>query len=538
MVRFACPSCHVTLESPEGHAGAQISCPRCQQRLLVPGKTEPTRRVPSLPEGDDQRTESTRHYRAAGTTIPPAAQPEPAPESKTKPAKVKKKPTRRGMWLAIGGGVFALFACCGCTGLAGFGIWFYNFLQPDSIQHAMKWMPDNCQALVYFRVQDLGKSDAMKDLLGQMTEDEKDRIKRDMEREAGFGPQDVDYVVMGVRDLSLDNMNGPRNPVAFMMVVRTNRKVSINDIVDRNPALTPSQVGAYTLYSDNRKQMYLSQVDSRTLVLSADQATMRAVLERNGQPKLSESFKQTVADMKFTHHMGGVFNLKSIRQLQKAGGGFPGGGGPDPGAMVERFEKAIVNDVETCIFTVDLKDNLEVIFALRYPSAESANKARAALEDARTEVTKMGAWQDPQFRRLKAELTIGSDGRYAHVIFKCDRRELFDIFKTGFRGGFQNAGGNGNHQWSLQPNARQGFRARFNAGDQVSVTAIGNNFQSRFKVLVYNPQNQLVSQADSVNGSCSVNFVAVNAGEYNLVVENRDAIFAAGNLNYFALNMK
>jgi len=36
MIRFACPSCHMSLAAPEERAGAQTTCPRCRQPLQVP----------------------------------------------------------------------------------------------------------------------------------------------------------------------------------------------------------------------------------------------------------------------------------------------------------------------------------------------------------------------------------------------------------------------------------------------------------------------------------------------------------------------
>src|SRR6516162_2874919 len=37
MLRYMCPRCKSVLESPEQKAGDKVSCPKCQQRLQVPG---------------------------------------------------------------------------------------------------------------------------------------------------------------------------------------------------------------------------------------------------------------------------------------------------------------------------------------------------------------------------------------------------------------------------------------------------------------------------------------------------------------------
>jgi hypothetical protein len=42
MIRFKCPSCLKTLKAPDHGAGRKVSCPRCDQQMLIPS-------VPAVP---------------------------------------------------------------------------------------------------------------------------------------------------------------------------------------------------------------------------------------------------------------------------------------------------------------------------------------------------------------------------------------------------------------------------------------------------------------------------------------------------------
>jgi hypothetical protein len=226
--------------------------------------------------------------------------------------------------------------------------------------------------------------------------------------------------------------------------------------------------------------------------------------------------------------------LKSLRQLRNDGGFLPIGA--DAGPLMDRVEKALINDVETCIFTGDLKAKLQVTVGLRYPTGESAARAKGTLEELIAEAKRKGEWENGGFNRLQTETVIATHGRYADVTFTCDSGELLKQIK-GMRGGGVGLG-NGNQPWSVGPGARHTVRAPFQAGTQVTVTATANDFQKPFAVLVYDPQNRLVAQANAGNGIATLSFIAPSAGQYALVIENRSPGFLNGNLNYFALNRK
>jgi hypothetical protein len=52
--RFACPHCAQRLRCDERHAGRQILCPKCQQRLVIPSPSRAAAGAP--PNGNPQAT--------------------------------------------------------------------------------------------------------------------------------------------------------------------------------------------------------------------------------------------------------------------------------------------------------------------------------------------------------------------------------------------------------------------------------------------------------------------------------------------------
>ena len=50
MIRFACPACRKTLKSPPGTAGTKAVCPKCGQKVRVPGSNKTTLGLPVLEE--------------------------------------------------------------------------------------------------------------------------------------------------------------------------------------------------------------------------------------------------------------------------------------------------------------------------------------------------------------------------------------------------------------------------------------------------------------------------------------------------------
>jgi hypothetical protein len=563
MLRFACPSCQAVLKAPEGREGAHVSCPRCGQRLQVPAapaNPDPLPAPPALVESTADRFRADPPPREA-KVMEPEPQIEDPPAVKTKVAK-KKKPSRRkvGLWVAAIGGVF-LFGCFACTGLAGVGYWIYSAFQPDSIKPALKWIPDNSQLVCYVRIHEVGKSQFVKDLLARSTDNEKDRFSREMEKATGLTPKDISYVVIASRDITPQAQ--AQGPPEFTLVVRTKKNVTAADMLaSMTNKCTDTKVGDYTMYTDNTSRMSFAVVDKRTIVFG-ERKPLRAVLERDGPAQLASSFKETLNDLEYNHHFGGVCNLKSLRLLQNGPGDFGGGFGADSTRLLERFEKAVVNEVETCLFTGDLNDPLSATVAVRYPNADAATKAKSVIDDLVNEAKRTGAFKEEELQKIKGQFEVKAKGRYVKVTFKCGRAEVMEQINKNTPGGnilaqamgpmpnnpppnfnnpppnFNNPQGfenpqiqRGNMNWTVATKAQQRFTVRLQGNQQVNVITVCFDVNAQFAVKIYDAQNKLVIQGISNNSECDLQFMTAAAQDYAIVVENRDGVAHTGLIDY------
>jgi hypothetical protein len=84
MIRFACPACRSVLEAPNHKAGKKLACPKCAQRIQIPGAAKPKARnvtvlgslvgvlkgsgpktsAESQGEGTNSNTQATRQLRS------------------------------------------------------------------------------------------------------------------------------------------------------------------------------------------------------------------------------------------------------------------------------------------------------------------------------------------------------------------------------------------------------------------------------------------------------------------------------------------
>ena len=70
MIRYTCPRCQESLESPESQAGLRETCPRCGDAVLVPNRRPPS--SPSPTEGENpeaHRSAETKACPYCGETI-------------------------------------------------------------------------------------------------------------------------------------------------------------------------------------------------------------------------------------------------------------------------------------------------------------------------------------------------------------------------------------------------------------------------------------------------------------------------------------
>lgn len=99
MIRFACPKCQKGLQAADEHAGAKIACPRCGQRVQIPGSGAKKKTSEIV---DEETLEKSPRSRKTA--------PEPRVVARRRPAKKDREEEKSPLmlYLGIGGGAFVL----------------------------------------------------------------------------------------------------------------------------------------------------------------------------------------------------------------------------------------------------------------------------------------------------------------------------------------------------------------------------------------------------------------------------------------------
>ncbi len=177
----------------------------------------------------------------------------------------------------------------------------------------LKYLPDDCQAVVSLQVAECLKSGAWKDLRADFPEFED--VKKAFKEATNLTPDQVERVVVGFRS--------DRPP---FFAARTSRELKVSDITAalKNPTIKESKVGGETLY-ENQTDANTSFVligGTTTLIGPADQ--LRGVLGRRGPPRhapdlrdvlAKADFKQTcvcAADIKVLTGLGGAWSGREL----------------------------------------------------------------------------------------------------------------------------------------------------------------------------------------------------------------------------------
>src|SRR5262245_32333490 len=150
MIRFACPACKAVLESPDQKAGSKVNCPKCGQRLQIPGAPVSRSRTvlgALLPGGRPKVIEQPpttapapkpqKPPLAPSVPQPPRQPTQPRSEASeggrvtisTDPASAKRK----GPIIALVGCLVLLLVLCSGGGLVAvmFGGWLKYRVAPD-----------------------------------------------------------------------------------------------------------------------------------------------------------------------------------------------------------------------------------------------------------------------------------------------------------------------------------------------------------------------------------------------------------------------
>ena len=138
------------------------------------------------------------------------------------------------------------------------------------------YLPDDSEVIVFARMNQLIATEFWKTLTKQVPAFENvDEIKKDL----GFGFKDVDLLV------AAGHTQGD-----VILVCRLNRSVKIEEILmalrQNKRELAPIKVGRYTMYaSENSMELGVCVIDDK-MVIYGQPKHLRAVLERDGPPRL------------------------------------------------------------------------------------------------------------------------------------------------------------------------------------------------------------------------------------------------------------
>src|SRR6516162_7759575 len=120
MIRFQCPRCKGILESPDQKAGDKVNCPKCQQRLQVPG----------LPREKTILAASVPNPPSPSSPAPPQAIPVLLEEIPNQPNRKNWKGYRRWVFLTCACLLFVPLSC----GLLYVGKSIFGSKVTDSVQ--------------------------------------------------------------------------------------------------------------------------------------------------------------------------------------------------------------------------------------------------------------------------------------------------------------------------------------------------------------------------------------------------------------------
>jgi len=283
-IAFSCSACDAPLKLADDLAGKKCKCPKCGAITDVPA---------AGPAKKD-----TARITAAAKTKPDTDEGgafDDLGDGRGKKGKKAKAKKGGGMkWLLLGGG--ALLLCgglfmCLCAG-GGFAVWMWL---PEYVPaflggwpSEMRYLPTGTTTISYHRVDQERGSKYWKDV-----DAAKPAKVKDLEKNAkmhGVAATNVDCVLTG---------NSGTNSIT---VVTTKSAVTAADLKSELKGdYEEVKAGKYTINKPKFGGQSFCVVDSKTVVLSGDASTIKAVLERDKMPEFSTAMQAALKKASFGH---------------------------------------------------------------------------------------------------------------------------------------------------------------------------------------------------------------------------------------------
>ena len=349
-IAFTCPSCRRPLNVPDAMAGRSGKCPQCKSSIMVP-----------------QRSMAMA---GAISNRPMAASPMSGRYVQTGAA---PRVTGRSPWMKLSA-LVGLGSAATAAALVGM-----LFLGGSGPIDPMAYLPDNCQAVVIVRMEELINSGAFKELK-TLTNDLPPPASRELTKlnetpeEVGLAFEDMVVITAGYNVASgLDTMSEPDNT----SLVQTKNKVTADDLKGKMKkyTFTESKVGRFSVYETpavpgKRKDMAFTVLNDKN-VLYGTPSVVKKVLERNKKPELGETMQAALKDLDQTKTVGFAMTLKDLtgHAMVKKGS-----------AAVPPNLQGFIGDLEYLVLHIGVATDIEISSVVKLKSDKSADDLRKLAE--------------------------------------------------------------------------------------------------------------------------------------------------------------
>jgi phage FluMu protein Com len=334
-IAFQCSGCDNQFRVADTMAGRKGKCPKCGTINLIPDSSEPAPRSAPPPP----RTASGNRS-AAVKRSPEAVRPAPPPLPRSRKAARKdefdfedddvredvdrdeeeERPSRRRkkkkgfpflfVGLGCGLGLLLLFGVGGAA-------WYF---WPSGIGDDLRYMPNGCQMIASVRLDQMLDSEAVKQVKREFPDLEKKVLDKDLEKEVGLGPTNIERVTFGA------NFSGQEPDI--VAVVHTKTSVQASDLtakMRRGKDVKESKVGSYTIYESSGPAGDAFCIVNSKLVVGGPSKSVRAVLQRDKKPDFSASMQAAMNQVNFSDTYALALDVKSLPKDGGNAGLMPGG---------------------------------------------------------------------------------------------------------------------------------------------------------------------------------------------------------------------
>lgn len=349
-IRVVCPQCGKALNAPDTAAGKVANCPECKGKISIPGAPTGAAVAPMVAQA--ARPAFPVAVAAAAMAPPVASVAPPLPVAKpvilpailvggppvlpsTAPASDPMAAfaletfggsTQGGIALGAqplatsplaarprrnSGSLLPLLIIAGSVLGAGVLIGgVYWLTSGRGAGDWMKWMPDNAQVVAHIN---------MKTFLPYIEDFKRTnpQVQQELDKlvaESRMTPEEITSVSIGVGQIS-------GGTPAVVGVIQKNSAVTDANIGKATGARS-EQVGEYTIYYSANDEA-IGKVDEYTVIAGQPEA-VKAVLSRNGPPKLSPALERALNEADFSADVAVAANLQGLA---------PAGAMPMPGAL-------------------------------------------------------------------------------------------------------------------------------------------------------------------------------------------------------------